>query len=524
MRYRTLKSLILLLTILLLTALAAAQDVASFEKRITVKKLPNGLTIVICERPEAPVFSFFTMVDAGSSQDPMGKTGLAHMFEHMAFKGTDKIGTTDYAAEKPALEKVETAYAAYIAERDKSVGRDEAKLKELEKAWKDAIAAADKYVVPNQFGKIVEQGGGQDLNAFTDYDETAYQYSLPVNRLELWAYLESERFLHPVLREFYKERNVVIEERRLRTDSNPTGRLEEQFNAAAFEAHPYHRPTVGWMSDLNSFSATDAKKFFNEYYVAANMVVAVAGDVKAAQIMPILEKYFSRLPMSHKPDETTTIEPPQNSERKVVLIEKTQPLYLEGYHRPDYRSTDDAVYDAITDLMSEGRTSRLYRALVRDKKIASFSAGFSGLPGTKYPHLFAFYAFPLPGHTTQEVANAIHVEIERLKKEDISDDELKMIKTRSKANLLRGLADNDGLAMQLAMYQTRYGDWRELFRSVDRIDKVTKADIRRVANQTFTDTNRTIGVIETGKGTAQSGGEDQEHGENQGSADQGGAQ
>ena len=244
---------------LLLTALAAAQDVASFEKRITVKKLPNGLTIVICERPEAPVFSFFTLVDAGSAQDPMGKTGLAHMFEHMAFKGTDKVGTTDYAAEKPALEKVETAYAAYIVERDKTVGRDEAKLKELEKAWKDAIAEADKFVVPNQFGKIVEQSGGQDLNAFTDYDETAYHYSLPANRLELWAYLESERFLHPVLREFYKERNVVIEERRLRTDSNPIGRLLEQFDAAAFEAHPYHRPTVGWMSDLNSFSATDAK-------------------------------------------------------------------------------------------------------------------------------------------------------------------------------------------------------------------------------------------------------------------------
>ena len=216
--------------------------------------------------------------------------------------------------------------------------------------------------------------------------------------------------------------------------------------------------------------------------------------------MPILEKYFGRLPMSHKPDETTTTEPPQNSERKVVLMEKTQPLYVEGYHRPDYRSKDDAVYDAITDLMSEGRTSRLYRALVRDKKIASFSAGFTGLPGIKYPHLFAFYAFPLPGHTTQEVADAIHVEIERLKKEDISDDELKMIKTRSKANLIRGLADNEGLATQLATYETRYGDWRELFRSVDRIDKVTKADIRRVANETFNDTNRTIGVIETSRG------------------------
>src|SRR6202142_2909731 len=456
-------------------AFAAAQDAASFGKRITVKTLPNGLTLIICERPEAPVFSFFTLVDAGSAQDPTGKTGLAHMFEHMAFKGTDKIGTTDYAAEKPALEKVQTASAAYIAERDKTVGRDEVKLKELEKAWKDAIAAADRYVVANQFGKIVEQNGGQDLNAFTDYDETGYHYSLPANRLELWAYLESERFLHPVLREFYKERNVVIEERRLRTDSNPIGRLLEQFDAAAFEAHPYHRPTVGWMSDLNSFSATDAKKFFDEYYVPANMVVGVAGDVKASQVMPILEKYFGRLPTRLKPDETTTIEPPQNSERKVVLKEKSQPLFLEGYHRPDYMTKDDAVYDAITDLMSEGCTSRLYRALVRDKKIASFSAGFSGLPGTKYPHLFAFYAFPLPGHSTQEVGDAIHVEIERLKKEDISDDELKMIKTRTKANLIRGLGDNQGLAIQLATYQTRYGDWRELFRSVDRIHPVTKA-------------------------------------------------
>jgi predicted Zn-dependent peptidase len=523
MKHRILTALVL---ILFLTALAAAQDVASFEKRITVKKLPNGLTIVICERPEAPVFSFFTMVDAGSAQDPQRETGLAHMFEHMAFKGTDTIGTTNYAAEKPALEKVEIAYAAYIAERDKRVGRNEAKLKELEKAWKDAIAAADKYVVSNQFAKIVEQNGGADVNAFTDYDETAYHYSLPANRLELWAYLESERFLHPVLREFYKERNVVIEERRMRTDSNPTGRLLEQFDAAAFEAHPYHRPTIGWLSDLNTFSATDAKKFFDQYYVPANIVVAVAGDVKASQAMPILEKYFGRLPASHKPDETTTTEPPQDSERKVVLQEKSQPLYLEGYHRPDYMTKDDAVYDAITDLMSDGRTSRLYRALVRDKKVASFSAGFSGLPGVKYPHLFAFYAFPLPGHTTQEVADAIHVEIERLKKEDISDDELKMIKTRTKANLIRGLADNEGLATQLATYQTRYGDWRELFRSVDRIDKVTKADIKRVANATFYDTNRTVGVIETAKGAGQSGGHgsgDQGSGD-QGPSDQGAAQ
>ena len=494
MKYRVIPSLAV---VVLLAVLAAAQDLASFEKRTTVKKLSNGLTVVICERPEAPVFSFFTHVDAGSAQDPLGKTGLAHMFEHMAFKGTDTIGTTNYPAEKTALAKVETTYSAYLKERDESVGRDEQKLKTLQKAWQDAIADAQKYVKLNEFTQILESNGAEGLNAFTTEDETAYHYSLPENRLELWAYLESERFLHPVMREFYKERNVVIEERRMRTDSSPVGRLLEQFTTAAFQAHPYHRPTVGWMSDLNSFSATDAQKFFDEYYIPSNMVIAVVGDVNTAQAMPIIEKYFGRLPTRPVPDERTTTEPPQNSERRVVLQDASQPIYLEGYHRPDFRSPDDEVYDAIADLMSNGRTSRLYRSLVRDKKIASDSAGFSGLPGTKYPHLFAFYAVPLPGHKPDEMATAIHAEIERLKTADISDEELEMIKTRAKANLIRGLGNNAGLAFQLGIYQARYGDWRELFHSVDRINKVTKADIRRVANQTFVPTNRTVGIIET---------------------------
>jgi predicted Zn-dependent peptidase len=494
MKYRALRFLAVLVAI---SGFAAAQDLAAFEKRITVKKMDNGLTVIICERPEAPVFSFSTHVDAGSVQDPMGKTGLAHMFEHMAFKGTDKIGTTDYDAEKVALDKVEKAYAAYLQERDQSVGRNQPKLKDLEKAWQDAIAEAQKYVKPNQFPQILESNGAEGLNASTSEDQTEYHYSLTENRLELWAYLESERFMHPVMREFYKERNVVIEERRMRTDSNPIGRLLEQFTTAAFQAHPYHRPTIGWMADLNSFSATDAQKFFDEYYIPSNMVVAVVGDVKVATAMPIIERYFGRLPSRERPDERTTTEPPQNAERRVVLEDRAQPLYLEGYHRPDYRDKDDNVYDAIADLMSEGRTSRLYRALVRDKKIASFSAGFTGLPGVKYPHLFAYYAVPLPGHTPAEMAEAIHGEIDRLKKEDISDEELKMIRTRAKANLLRGLDDNQGLASELALYQARYGDWRELFHQVENLDKVSKADIRRVANQTFVPTNRTVGIIET---------------------------
>ena len=491
------RALKLFAAIFLLSVVASAQDLSSFEKRVTVKVLPNGLTAIVCQRPDtAPVFSFFTNVDAGSVQDPMGQTGLAHMFEHMAFKGTPDIGTKNYAAEKVALQKVETAYAAYLRERDKRVGRDEQKLKQLEQAWKDAMKDAQQYVIPNQFSEIIERNGGEGVNAFTAEDNTGYFYSFPLNRLELWAYLESSRYAHPVFREFYKERDVVHEERRMRVDSSPIGNLVEQFRLAAFTAHPYHRPGVGYPGDLENFSAADAQAFFDRYYIPSNMVVAVVGDVDPAKTMAIIEKYFSPIPSHPKPDERTTTEPPQTDERRVVLPAQSQPVYIEGYHRPDYRDKDDAVYDALADLLSDGRTSRLYRALVRDKKIASEAEGGTGFPGVKYPHLFYFFAAPMPGHTPNEVATAIHTEIDRLKKEDISDDELKMIKTRAKANLVRGLDSNEGLAQSLATFQTLYGDWRELFRSVDRINAVSKADIRRVANQVFVPTNRTVGIIE----------------------------
>jgi predicted Zn-dependent peptidase len=472
------------------------QDLASFEKRVTQKVLDNGLTMLVVERPEAPVFSFFTHVDVGADREYPGITGLAHMFEHIAFKGTDKIGTTNYAEEKVALEKVEQAYQAYDQERRKETGRDDKKVAELEKAWKDAIAAAQKYVAENQFGEIVEQKGGTGLNAFTSNEETAYHYSFPSNQVELWAYLESERFLHPVLREFYKERDVVHEERRL-SESQPFGRLLEQFVGAAFIAHPYGRPVVGWPSDLESFSETDGENFYKKYYVPANMVVTLVGDVKASEVLPVVDKYFGRLPAGPKPEPLRTVEPPQNAERIVVLHETSQPIFIEGYHKPGARDKDDAVYDALQDLMSNGRTSRLYRSLVRDKKIAAFSGGFNGYPGAKYPNLFVFFAVSTPGHMPEEIRDAIHAEIERVKKEDIADDELQMIKTRAKADLIRKLGENQGLALELGTYQSLFGDWRELFRHVDEIATVSKADIRRVATATFVDNNRTIGMIES---------------------------
>ena len=478
-------------------AIAQAQDLKSFEQRITTKVLPNGLTLIICERPEAPVFSYSTFIDAGDVNDPSGESGLAHMFEHLAFKGTSEIGTTDYAAEKIALEKVEAANNAYEAEYLKAVGRDEKKLAELKKSFLDAQAEAHKYVIPNQFSDVAERNGAEGLNAETDLDDTMYYWSMPENRLELWAWLESSRLADAVPREFYKERDVVNEERRMRTDSNPIGRLVEQFLASAYVAHNYGRSSIGWPSEVQQINATEAVEFHKKYYVGANIVIAVVGDIKASDALPVLERYFSRIPAGPKPEEMTTVEPKQFAEKTVAIREQTQPFYVEGYHRPDYRDPDDAVYDAISDIMSNGRVSRLYRSLVRDQQIAAEAAGFSPFPGGKYPSLFAFYAIPLPGHTPAQMRDAIHKEIEKLKTADVTGEELAMFKTRTRADLLRGLANNQGLANSLAEYQTRYGDWRELFLQLDKVDKVSKADIRRVANEIFVPSNRTEAWIET---------------------------
>ena len=503
--FRAWKLFPVLLAVALGLGYAGAQDLKSFEQRITTKVLPNGLTIIICERPEAPVFAYTTFVDAGDVNDPWGQSGLAHMFEHLAFKGTTEIGTKDWPDEKKALEKVESAVQAYEAEYLKPVGRDEAKLAQLQEEFKQAQTDAQQYVIPNQFTEVAERNGAHGLNASTGLDETNYFWSMPENRLELWAWMESSRLADVVPREFYKERDVVMEERRMSVDSNPEGRLVEQFAATAYVAHPYGRSNIGWPSELSQITATEAMSFHRAYYVGSNIVVAVVGDVKASEAMPLLEKYFSKVPGGPKPEDMTTVEPRQFAEKKVVIHEQTQPVYLEGYHRPSYKDPDDDVYDAISDILSNGHVSRLYRSLVRDQQIAAEAAGFSGFPGQKYPGLFAFIAVPLPGHTPAEMATAIHKEIDKLKTADVTDEELQMYKTRTRTDLLRSLGDNQGLASALAEYQTRYGDWRELFLELDKVDKVTKADIRRVANKVFVDTNRTEAWIETKPAEAPAG-------------------
>ena len=475
---------------------AGAQDLEAFEQRLTEHRLENGLTFLIYERPGAPVVSFYTYVDAGSAQEVAGITGLAHMFEHMAFKGTSRIGTTDIEQESAALAKVEAAYETYDRERRKPTGSDADRVAELKSAWEQAREEAAEFVVANEFGEIIKRAGGVGLNATTGADRTDYFYSLPANKVELWAHLESERFLDPVMREFYTERDVVMEERRLRVESQPIGRLIEQMLSAAFIAHPYGYPGIGYMSDLQAFSRGDAEEFYRLHYAPSNMVISIVGAIEAEKVIPLLDRYFGRLPAGPPSPPLRTVEPQQIAERIVRLPDASQPIYAEGYLRPAITHADNAVYDAIVDVLSTGRTSRLYRHLVRDEKIAAQTGAFNGFPGSKYPNLMLVFAVPTSGGN-EEVQEAIRQEIEKLKTEPISDEELEMVKTRAKAGLIRSLASNTGIGRQLASYQTLFGDWRELFRGVERIERVTKEEIQRVARETFVPERRTVAMIVT---------------------------
>jgi predicted Zn-dependent peptidase len=474
----------------------ASQDLASFEKNLTVHVLENGWTFLILERPVAPVFSFATQVDVGAAQEVTGITGLAHMFEHMAFKGTPNIGTSDYEAEKGALLELEQAYEAYQKEKTK-LNPDEAEVKRLMAGFEEKQKAARSFVIKGEFDEIIDREGGVDINAGTSSDATRYYYSLPANKIELFCYLESERFLHPVFREFYEERDVVQEERRFRVESSPFGRLFEQLKFAAVSAHPYRHPLGGYMSDLQSFTMGDARAFFLKHYVPSNIVTAVVGDVNASELIPLLEEYFGRIPAGEKPVPLRTVEPPQIAEKSVILREQAQPVYVEAYHMPAATDVDQPVFDVIDDILSSGRTSRLYRKLVRDQRSAVQVGSYSNYPGGKYPSLWLVLAIPAQGVSNETMADQIRSEIERIKTELVADEDLTKAKTRARANLIRSLGNNQGLANQLVAYETLYGDWRELFRQLDSLEKVTKEDVLRVAKRTFTDSNRTVAMILT---------------------------
>jgi predicted Zn-dependent peptidase len=481
-----------LVAILLLSPLGIpAQDLKEFEKRVTEFTLANGLHFIVLERHAAPVVSFHTYVNAGAVDDPEGKTGLAHMFEHMAFKGTETIGTKNWPEEKKALAAIEDMYDRLDQEKRKGPRADPKKMEGLESDLKAAIEKAGSYVVPNLYPTIIEENGGVGLNAGTSYDSTEYFYNLPANRVELWFNLESERFLHPVFREFYKERDVVMEERRMRTESSPQGQLFEALMASAFEAHPYRRPPVGWSSDIQNLRVRDAQQFYKTYYVPGNITVGIAGDVDPKQIRDLAEKYFGRLPAGPLPPLVHTAEPPQDGPRQSQIESPAQPFDLFVYKRPDQYDKDDPVFDVISSILAGGRTGILYKQMVRDKQISLAAEADATVPGSKYPNLFLFFVVPSLGHTIDENRKSLDEILEHFKHEKVDADTLARVKTKTRASLIRRLDNNAGLAQLLTSYYVNYGDWHKLFTSLDDIDKVTADDVQRVARKYFIPNTRT---------------------------------
>jgi predicted Zn-dependent peptidase len=481
-----------------LWALAAGaadrQGFAALQDQVVEHTLKNGLRLILLPRHEVPVFSFATVADVGAVDEHVGITGLAHMFEHMAFKGTTRIGTRDWQAEQRALAKVDEAVAALTRARHARGPAEE--IARLQEAVRTAEEDAGQFVEPNEFSAILERLGATNLNATTDFDFTSYFYSLPSNKIELWMSLESDRFLEPVLREFYKERDVVKEERNQRIDSNPIGRLLEEFVGVSYNIHPYGSIGIGTPSDLDSFTRQDANEFYRRHYVPSKLIVAVVGDVDPAKTIGLAEAYFGRLPPGPDPGPVETVEPRQNSERRTVMYGEAQRIALMGYHKPGALHPDEPVYDAMSAILSSGRTSRLYRSLVRDKKLATTAGGFGGFPGQKYPNMFVFFAFPAPGHTNEEVLAVMDEEIARLQNELVSEDELRRVKAKAKAGLVNRLESNAGMALQLAREEALSGDWRELFRAIDRINAVKPEGLQRVARETFRKSNRTIALLE----------------------------
>lgn len=466
-----------------------------FEDRVTTFTLDNGLTFVVIERPEAPVVSFHTYADVGSVDEPSGQTGIAHMFEHMAFKGTTRIGTENIEAELEAIDEMEARYQELLRAQARPQA-DSARIATLQAEFEAAQEEAQSYVDAGAFDGLLEREGANGLNAFTSADATGYLYSLPANKIELFFATESERFLYPVFREFYTERDVVMEERRQRTESNATGRLVEEFIATAFKAHPYGAPVIGHMSDLETLSITEAEAFFEQYYQANNLTIAMAGDVDPDEARALAEQYFSRLPAGEPPLPVMTEEPPQPGERRVTLVEQSQPIVLIGYHRDGMRSPDAPVYRVLQDVLTQGRTSRLYQSMVETGEALQVQS-IPSFPGSKYPTLFALIGVPNQDVTPESIEQSIYDELDRLVEEGITAEELDRAKTRVRANLVRQLNSNMGLATQFAAMQSLTGDWRTVFENVDAVEAVTAEDVQRVAAETFTRSNRTVGMIKS---------------------------
>ncbi|NOZ61436.1 MAG: insulinase family protein [Calditrichaeota bacterium] len=486
--------IIIALSLCLLSSSTLAQNFDAMKKKVSEYTLDNGMKFIVMERHDAPVVSFHVYANVGSANEVNGITGISHLLEHMAFKGTKIIGTKDYNAEKKIFGQMDKLYDEIIRVKY-GLNPDSVKLAALNTKFESLQNEAKQYVVNNELFDLFMQQGDAGINAYTSNDATQYINSLPSNRLEFWMSVTSDRFLNPVFREFYKEKNVVMEERRLSLETQPTGRLMEDFLAVAFKAHPYHHSVVGYMSDLKKITRQDVANYFHEYYQAGNLTVGIVGDVKAKEVFKLAKIYFGRLPRGPEPRPVRTVEPEQWGERIAKVSAQSQPILLVGYHRPAETDPDDAALSALANIIGQGRSSRLWESLVKDKKIAIQTGTFNGFPGTKFPNLIAFVAVPSKNHTSDECLDLIEKEIEGIKTEPVTAEELTKFKQSTKKSVIDGMKANASIASTLTYFEVVHGDWQKAFEQIAAIEKVTAEDIMRVAKKYLVTKNRTIGEI-----------------------------
>jgi len=483
-----------LAALLLLLLLAAASALAQpLEEKVREHTFANGLKLLVVERHESPTFAAYITIGVGSVNETSRQRGMAHLLEHMLFKGTKTLGTTDYAAEKPLLEAIERVGAELDALKNRPEA-DPQRLEELRAELAGLQQEHKQYVVKDEFSRIYSENGGVGYNAFTSKDLTTYLISLPANKLELWAAIESDRMQNAVLREFYTEREVVREERRRSYESSPDGMLYENLIAAAFTVHPYRHPIIGWDSDISNLSLAETRDFLRRYYAPVNTVIALVGDIDTEAAIAMVARYFGPIAAGTPVPPVIAVEPPQRGEKRLQIVFDAEPQLAVAFHKPTLPSRDDYVFDLIDLILSQGRTSRLYRSLVEEKQLAT-SVGTYGAPGSRYPNLFVVSAVPRHPHTTAEVEAAIYAELERLASEPVSTEELEQARNRLRVDRLRTLRGNNGLARMLTYYQSVAGDWRYIVTYDREVATITAEEVMATARRYFTPVNRVVATL-----------------------------
>ncbi|MFN5757827.1 MAG: M16 family metallopeptidase [Planctomycetia bacterium] len=478
--------------------------------------LPNGMQFLLVPRSDQPnVVSAGWVAKVGSVDERPGITGISHFFEHMMFKGTDTIGTRDpkkdakYRAEQKAI-RDEINRLVWTKQYERfnrgeiddpwNPANDTQELRVL-RGKLDALIKAQQgrgeggpgaaTIVKDEFDQVYTKAGGSGMNAFTSYDLTCYFITVPSNKLELWAWMESDRLHDSVFREFYSERDVVHEERRLRTDSTPTGRFQEQFDAMFWASCGYAWPVIGWPSDLNSYTYEQAEEYWNTYYRPGNLVGVVVGDFDPVKAKAFITTYFSRLdPGTKKPPAVVTLEVPQLAEQRMNAAGDFPPAIEIRYHTVPAGHVDSYPLDMLAELLNE-RTGRLYTGLVEGRGIAGSARASSDT--RKYAGLFSFEAETRGEATPELLEKAWYEELAKLQQAEVPERELRKVKNRVAAGNYRRLENNMSLLIQLAFAEAVL-DWREINDGPKKYEAVTAADIQRVAKKYFDATNRSVAV------------------------------